>query len=814
MKIWFLLLIGLLLFQNVNAQTTLCNHYHLFAVKIIGDRSPDNLRGLKLILVNEQEQPVTKWVTYYENSQPKTRLDTIFFQENDTSSVSSEKKTAPGPRFPHLGNCYLASFFLPPDALTNPSLQPLFQVKILGNASLSSELKVVPQLLPLPLGRAVELCSVMTAKSQGLRNLHQQPFQPIIFRLNASEQEVAVNHDPVNGLAFVLRYEYQTLPATKSSSETYHLKAIHVHETQTGKRVQTIPITGKIAVTSQTQNPLVEFRDFYQRGQGEAKDFSVLIASWKDSLSQGFRSKRAFYLFNNITRRYELDSFLHTYDDVFFHEPSKTFRRYDIQADQEARTVFTYELNNKQWKLIDRNVVFFKPPTPKLPLPLKQHLQVDAVEHFLPVVAAIEKKPAITPTDTFWIYNSSTDTLLVKQVQSNSRDFFQVNQTLLPQQHTAVIFQAQLVPTQFDFHLQRYHCTLILEDGSGLLLTAIVPTVSNGAAVYYRKGANLEYAIGQKAQARFQAAVLTYPDGTLRANGTIQDRDTSLKVGSWWYYPPNSSSGTDITYSKSLSLSALDDIEDYQHTRFQVKVKENGRWKTPVADKHSERYQVYLTPSIDSVLAYTDSTQFGFSVKYKKLPSNMMRKFYLLKPGERTMRLGYYQLPFRVYPHQYALLPAAHLKEKQRQGWLDSLMNVLYDQFPGIDSLPLYGKAKGINLAKLPEAQRYELLRRLEQDTNIAVICQLFSVKRHGKPRYTDNNILAAIDLEEAEDFAPRAKKLGFSQAELDESNHYLWLTYPQKLLDERYFETLQRLTQQPKVLEIQFNPQFSPRKP
>ena len=340
----------------------------------------------------------------------------------------------------------------------------------------------------------------------------------------------------------------------------------------------------------------------------------------------------------------------------FFYEPLKTMRRYDFKTSAKSRIAFTYQLENKKWVLIDKNEALFEPVPPKIKYPSTNCIVVKEKSHQLPLKAVIGTHTKLPVKDTFWLYNACDDTLYITKVQSASRDFFSINQTLLPKQTTPLIFNGFLDYESYDFTTRQFFCSLTLTDGSILGLGIVIPMVSNYSVVYYRTDSSIRYAVANRPKARFSTAVFTYPNGQLRAIGTVQDKDTSLKVGKWLYFKEGTISSDDVLYSKAISLSAFDDTYGYEHNQFKVKVLENGIWKEPIMDAYDNKIRFYITSKTDSIVAYTDTTSYRFKLHYKKLYPYISKQFYLLKPNERTLKIGYYVMPFKVIKNQYAII--------------------------------------------------------------------------------------------------------------------------------------------------------------
>ncbi|MEY3243054.1 MAG: hypothetical protein RIR11_4493 [Bacteroidota bacterium] len=119
---------------------------------------------------------------------------------------------------------------------------------------------------------------------------------------------------------------------------------------------------------------------------------------------------------------------------------------------------------------------------------------------------------------------------------------------------------------------------------------------------------------------------------------------------------------------------------------------------------------------------------------------------------------------------------------------------------------------RGINLQNLAYKTRGKVLQQLESDTNVALVCQLFYTNRNQKKLdYCDNKVFADIniDIEYPEKFRRKARRLGYSSIETDAGYNFFCLTYPSKVIDERFFKAFDRLTKKRLVFGAFFNPYF-----
>ncbi|CAF3811771.1 unnamed protein product [Rotaria sp. Silwood1] len=176
-----------------------------------------------------------------------------------------------------------------------------------------------------------------------------------------------------------------------------------------------------------------------------------------------------------------------------------------------------------------------------------------------------------------------------------------------------------------------------VSDGYMLGLGVVIPTISNNCTVYYNADSSINYAIANPYKSRFATAIFTFPNGSVRAKGTVQDKDTTIKVGKWDYYKQDTWGLDEKVYSKSVTLSTVNESYYYDRTKFKINILENKKWKEPIIETANYGLRFYITPETDSIKAFTDTTNYTFALPYNKLPNDIIKQVYLLKPNEPTL---------------------------------------------------------------------------------------------------------------------------------------------------------------------------------
>jgi hypothetical protein len=474
----------------------------------------------------------------------------------------------------------------------------------------------------------------------------------------------------------------------------------------------------------------------------------------------------------------------------------------------------TYQFENNKWVLIDKSETFFKPVPPKIKYVPKNCILLKEQSHTLPLQAVTGNNATRQIKDTFWLYNGCDEKVMITKVESNTGDFFSINQTLLPKQYSPLVFNGLLQNSSSDFTMNNFSCNLTLSDNHILSFAVTVPITGNNSLVHYRTASTINYAISKHQNTRFNTAIFTYTNGSVRAKGLIQDADTSLKAGNWRFYKDGAWGIDEVIYSKEILVSALDVNHAGQHINFKIKVLENGIWQQPVIDVINTQQRFFITEKTDSIKAYTDTTSYCFALNYKKIPANKAIQFFLLKPNERTMKIGYYQMPFSVLKDQYTIVPDySKFKSKNRTTYqiTDSILASLINKYPKIASVLVSKHQRGIDLRSLSFDEKKKVLMQLTNDSTIAFVCQLFTVMNKNRIAFCNNKIYAEINNEDLADFKKKAAELGYTNISADTGSNRYWLTHESKLIDEGFFESYERLTKNPLVQSAHFNTYFEP---
>jgi hypothetical protein len=814
-------------FKDIASQQCGYDNYYLFVVNVHTKNDAEKIPNLRMYLVDEQDKPYTADVLYNENAGKRNgdehgkwqhKTDTLFFWDNKIVKKSAEGKPLLRQKFYNLGDYYVVAFWLDIVKLKDPLKHPIYKLKIESGANDLTGNLYAAQTFHLPFNKSVRICNNGIADnfkpSKPVETMDGKEFKPIDILLNEECQQVAVDEQK-NSLQYAVRFDFIENPNQPLEFREYNIIKAKIYNTQTGKLHQEIYIPSKsISINKESKN-IVQFIDFYDRKIDEAKDFSVQMERWRDLKNMVYREKTNYYIFNTSTKQYQLDTTLSNYEDVFYYLTLKTMRRYEYVMTDKSKIKNTYQLENKKWVLIDKDETLFKPDPPKIKYAPKNCILIGNKWHTLPVQAVIGTNAIKIIKDTFWLYNACDDTVHIVKVQSSNRDFFSINQTLLPKQKTPLVFNGILQNSSFDFMTKNFSCYLTLADNHTIGFEVSVPTVSNNATVFYHKDSSVNYAIAQQKNKRYSNAFFTYPNGNLRAQGYIQDGDTSLKVGKWQFYKEGVWGMDEVVYSKEISLTAFDTDNASQHTNFEIKVLENGKWKQPIIDVDNNKKSFYITKETDSILAFTDTTSYGFALPYNKIPANISMQFFLLKPDERTLKIGYYRMPFSVVKDQYTIIPDySKFANKNRTTYqiTDSILQSLEKKYPKIITLYVSRSQRGIDLSKLSYEEKYKVVMQLTNDSCIRFVCNLFTVMNKDRIAFCDNRVYVEINVNDITEFRKQILQLGFAEIHSDIGSNRYWLTHASgKLIDEGFFESFDRLTKNPMVVSAHFNSYHEP---
>jgi hypothetical protein len=810
-------LIALLLFffikLNSFAQQCAYDHYYMFAINVHSKNSNQKIPNLKLYLTDENGKASTAEVRYLKNKIWTSRLDTLFFWDNEFRIKKDGSVPLVRRNFYTIGNWYVVVFRMENADLKNPLKQPFYKVKIEAGENEITGTNT-EQSFYLPIKKSVRLCNSGVLEnfklSIPIQSIDGNNFQPIDITLDEypSPGVVGVAEiEPFNTyLKYIIRPEFETSINTAAHNrKEFKVKEVNIYDVDNGKLHQQIETPSKVITSFTAPNRLIDTGNFYQRTIKEAVDFSLIMEEWRDTVFNVERKKTHFYVFNTVTKLYEPDTFLNKESDVYFYKPLQKFRRLEYVVTEKSKIINTYQLENKQWKLIDKREELLPAFKPKPKYSPAACVVFNEKNHRLPLKAVIGTNATITVKDSFLLYNYCEDTIKIISVKSQHRDFFSISQLLPPKQYTKLSFEGIIRNSSFDFWRSSYACYLTLEDSTILSFGIDIPTISNNSKVVYRTDSSIDYAIAQRNDSRFNKAIFTYPDGNIRAMGMVKGNDTSFKTGKWQYYQTGDWKITEVVYSKSITLSALNQSINYGNADFKIKVLENGIWK----EQELNVYTLYITEKTDSIVAYNDSLSYGFRLPYSKLTENINIQFYLLKPGERTLKIGYYKTPFQTLQDQYAIIPDFSKIKNKNQSYdqvVDSIIASFKKQFPQTMPIVVSRNVRGISLEFLSIFEKRLALKALVNMPAISLVTQLFTITDKQIPTHCNNNVYVELNGNNPDSLRETALSLGFKNMRADMGNNRYWLTYDTKLVDETFFEAYKKLTESPLVLSAYFD--------
>lgn len=811
MKLLWSFVVLFILHYDAIAQQCAYDHFYLFALNVHAKNSNQKIPNLKMYLTDENGKAITAEVLYQKNKRWVRRLDTLFFWDNEFRIKKDGSAPLIRRNFYHIGDYYVVVFRMENTQLKNPLSHPFYKVKIeAGENELTGT--NTEQSFYLPVNKSVWLCNNGILENfklyKPVQTIDGSYFQPIDITLEETSSPVLQDAVPIDSYPkYIIRpdFEIYTNPAAYNREE-FKLKAINIYDVGSGRVHQHIDVSSKVITFSTFNNRLIDTGNFYQKPIHGATDFSIITEEWRDTLFNVERKKSCFYIFNDASKMYEADTLLNKETDVYFYKPLQKCRRLEYVITEKSKIINTYQLENKQWKLIDQREELFPSFKPKPKYSPSACVVFNEKNHRLPLKAVLGTNASIVVKDSFLLYNYCEDTIKIVSVKSQHRDFFSVNQLLPPKQYTKLAFEGIIRNSSFDFSTNSYACYLTLEDNTTLSFGVDIPTISNNCKVFYRPDSSIDYAISQRSNSKYNKVFFSYPDGNIRAMGTIRENDTAYKVGKWQYYETGDWKITEVIYSKSISLSAMNQNLNYGNAEFKIKILENGIWK----EQESNNHTLYITEKTDSIVAFTDSLSYGFRLSYAKIPDNIEMMFYLLKPGERTLKIGYYQTPFKTLDHEYAIIPDFSKVKNKNLAYhevVDSIIASFQKQFPKpMPDVFVSTKMRGISLENLTSSERNQALKTLMNMPAVSLVSQLFSITDKSLTTYCNNNIYVELNGNNLDSLKETALSLGFKNMRADMGNNRYWLTYDSKIVDEAFFEAYKKLTESPWVLSAYFD--------
>ncbi len=438
--------------------------------------------------------------------------------------------------------------------------------------------------------------------------------------------------------------------------------------------------------------------------------------------------------------------------------------------------------------------------------PQKDFLSSQNQNHTYPLTDVSGTNRKLTIRDTFYIYNRYREAIHIKNVLTQNGGKADIAKKLPSLKETPLYFEVTIYNNGEDFRHFNYTIGLELEDNSYFFCGVSVPAVGNNTRVFYKADGLIDYTIAQQPDTRFTTAIFTFPDGHIRARGMVQDMDTTKKMGKWEYYTQGRWQLDTIAHTKELMVSAWNQLNNYDGTKFpfRLKLRENGVWKEPIMEERAAGKRFFYPPATDSVVAYTDSLSYGFGVSFKDMPTTSNRQFYLLKPGERTLKVGLYRVPFGTMDDTYALIiyPEGNITPKRTYQFVeDSFYTALHKQFPKLAQVVINKHQRGIYTGSLTNNEKQNLMTWLQKNRMVNYICQIYTTTHEKRQAYCNNRVYVHINGYKTDELKKYALDLGFMFSGVDgfSSNNY-WFTYKSRLIDEEFFAAYKKLTEHPVV--------------
>lgn len=792
------------------------DNYYLFAIHVHTPNSHERIPGLKMYLTDENGRPCTAEVIYRENKKWNRRNDSLFFWNNLSAPARNGTYPLVQQKFYNIGDCDVVVFRMDMSTLKNPLKQPMFSVKIEAGENVLTGNPYPDQSHFLPLKQSVRLCNngILDKYSHpaAVKTIGGKEFKVIDILLNEITSTEIIEQEPADKYPkYIIRPEFsRSFNPAAYNREEFSVKGVNIYDATTGKLHQHLEVPGKATAFSESYNQLLETGDYYQRSIREATDFCILIDEWRDTVFNVERKRKHYYLFDPVSGKYQPDTVLNKETDIFYYSPLKTIRRLEYLVTERSKIINTWQLESGKWKLADKKEELFPAFKPKVKYKAGACVVSGEKYHRLPLQAVIGTNAVLNTRDSFLLYNYSEDSIHIISVISPTRDFFSIPLILAPKQYTTLRFNGLLRNNSFDLLTNSYQCYLVLEDSTTLSFSIDIPTVSNNSNVVYRANGTIDHALGQRSGSRFTKAILTDTEGNIRATGMVQDGDTSLKAGKWQYFEKGDWKIKEIIYSKSVTLSALNQNLNYGNAEFRIKVLENGAWKESAPGTRT----IYITAATDSIVAFKDSLFHSFKPDYHEMSDNSQLQFYLLKPGEQTLKIGYYQTPFKITCDQYVIIPDySVLKNSNRTTYqiTDSILSAFQKQFPQTATGYVSPHIRSLSLASMKAAEKKKLLLQLEKDKGIAFVCRVFAITDREAITYCNNNVYVELNGNQADSLKKAALDLGFSEMRPEMGNNRYSLNYKSKMIDENFFEAFKKLTELPMVLSAYLNTYFEP---
>lgn len=798
-------LFSLLLIPKVNSQQCGYEGINAFVINVHNRNAQEPVSGLKIYLVNENNEPYIEKVSYYDIRKKTTitRFDTLIFWEN--LKASKYKKL---PQQYHrfylkgAGNAYLIHLPEIPNYKVLGTDVPIYQARIVDVDGNKNGGYFTTRVIRLNYSHSVNICL------SGIlhENPNHRPDPGKIKRMDGGyfmpiDIDISYVRSIINDLP-PKRYMYRTKTDTIKHKNTrdslYSIREIEIKNFTTLITVQKIVFPERLWVGGGLILKIPEYGDFYNDNPSDIRDFRVLTQHYKGKDGR-FHKKYLHYVYDETTERYSNDTLLDNYEDIEI-EPVKGITRTVYSSDSIGVITSLYTLINRKWTLKSQSTV-------KRAKSFNQEIiAVDASNvNCLVWVHEFPHKTRVLRAnepyyyffrDSFTYVNFCNTIVLLDNKQTNTMTFTR----RLDAHDTGMVTYKDKISIGPDYI--SFHNTAINLRGLGRRDLNYIVIGQNLKPQKTREG-NLQFWVNKFRDSSFFEVLTLDKDMNPMSFGLMRMNDTT-HYGNWRFWDAEGNETYRI-YSRRMLLLAKDyDSEAYQ--KIKAKVKIGDVWQNLPCYDYSEGSLVYLTNQMDSLKVYTTTATNTVKLKYKYYGDENYLQLYLLKADEYALPMNGSEMPVHLMEDKYRIQPDWVVFSKRNKGSYEQSNFIRYfkNTYPEVFSevdLVFEGELI-IDISRMAGIQKRQVLKRMIADSAIYCIAQLIQLPG-GRITFGDRSGGLTINYNLSYDsVSTLMKTFGFiSHGPITGTGNVYQFVYPSKLMDRSFFDKYSNACKHPDVM-------------
>jgi hypothetical protein len=789
---------------------------NVFALNVHLSNKSELIKGLKIYLVNENNEPYLTETRIYDKSKKKygTRYDTLFFWDN--LKAKKHKNTNDKYRKYYLQGAGESYVILIPESqnyFERGTFSPVYRARIVDIDGTKNGGYFTTRVVRLDYAQSANVCNSgildyppsQRPNPTRIKSINGGSFVPMDINLSYLSPLIA----DTGIVKHMYRTKRDTLRNIKGEDSLFAIREIEIKNYRTLIPVQKIVFPEKFWCGNVLIENLPEYYDFYNNNPRDVKDFRILVENKKGDDNR-FHKRYLNYVYSENSNRYESDTLLDRYWDVEINTLKKTLTRAVYKKDTLGEIKITYRLFKHGWDIESIE----KPTIPKkeLPIPRKPEL-INPSKYCLrwldmppQTIRIIEAKANYYETvrDSFRFINSCDHTIYPAEIILIKDLGITMSKSVKPNDTGYVYYKehVSISPNGITFH-ERY----FKPDEQNLFRLRYF-IAGNATQRRNLENDGLEYSAYLPQDSSFKEVLTLDFYRRPRSLGLKAQNDTT-HYGNWRFWNEEGKEHYK-TFSKKL-VCEVQTFESLDKERVSFKAKKNGTWINLSSWPYLSANEVYVSEDMDSLQAFNSKGSNKFKINYKNFGNDNYLNFYLLKKNQYSLSLNGSSFPIELVPNVYRIQPDWVSLQKISNGLYsqDFFIDYFKKKFPDLKQV-LHGEFENellIDLNEMPASERKNTLKQLIKEETIQSIGQLITVPGN-RTTFCDRNGQFAMNYNLPYD-SVRKIIIGMDMqyhGTINGTGNHHQFTYNHKLIDRSFFDLYNNACKHPDVISGSLN--------